>query len=740
MSEFIELEGFNIPIYKGKSDELIPKTNLILTKTTKSNLRKIIPPLLQGHNILLVGDAGVGKNAIIYYINYLRQTPTLRYSFNEDTINEDLVGAYRIHPETKTFEWSDGPLVKALRHGYTFVADEMNLSSPDILKRFYNLFSDHELQIFEGDYSILKTHKNFNFIATQNPVENFEGRKELSREIKKYFTTIYIDSYSQDELVEIISKKEPTLPLKLIENIVLINFKIENLLEKNIIGNNDLERYHFNLRNLSRLAKRLSYKYSTNGNEKNIQAPLKNQNKNINNNNENLTNFYIEEELADIYIRVFRKKEDQNIIINEITKILYENLDSYNCNFSFLNESISSNTFYDKSSNNNIFVNIQEYKIQIGRAELNFLNDENLIPHQNSDSVSNPNPNPNPNSNSNSNTIEENVLNALSNFPITPHSLPYLESIARAIQCGENILLECSPNVEVESYVKFFSELLGRKLRIITLAKGMHTSDIVGGLKPIISEEKNNNKNLENINKLEWVDGPLTAAMRNGEFIFLRGLDAAGPELVEKLNMLLDDQKSILLPPEQGENQNLFLKNESRIFGLKFFRNQRSTPTISRAFRNRFSGFVIDEVKDKESLKEICAFYLNLDDYKNLELENPLLTLINVIVEFHLVIIEMSKHRHIGREKIKEYEFGLLNLKTWCDFILLNLNNINNNKIKFSKIEISNILNFTVSLAYINEIADQDERNFVLNKLLDLLENENFDNLLESFLKKKSII
>ncbi len=678
MSTHIEIEGYKVQFYKNSkidnnskqaTSSLIPETKLILTPTTRSNLRKIITPLLAGHNLLLVGDAGVGKNALIYYINYLRKMPTLRYSFNEDTMPEDLVGSYRIDSLNHLFVWSDGPLAQALKMGVSFVADEMNLCGPEILKRFYNLFTDQKLQLLEGDASDVLGEHGFNFIATQNPIENFEGRKELPREIRKYFTTIYIDPYTDKELIEILSQIETSLPIELVELLVEINSKIELLIQKNLIGNQDLERYHFNLRNLKKLAQRLAIHNDSWDKKKNRNET-----------------FFLEEELADIYIRSFRKKEDLQLLISEISSLIEEKFIGYKCDFNFLNLHSHEK---EETHSKDIQLQVDRNKkiVQIGRSSLAPLKD-----------------------NFSNQEFESAIVQALENFPLLPHNLQYIESIARAIENRENILLECTPNVEVEGYVEFFSTLLGRPLRTITLSKGMHTSDILGALKPSTSKSTNLS------DAVKWFDGPLTSALRSGEFILLRGLEAAGPELIEKLNMLLDDAKALTLPPEVGEQTNIPLPKETRIFALKFFRKQRSTSTISRAFRNRFTSIVIEEIRDRPSLVGFCKHLLKNED----ALTNAL---VHTLVDFHLAIIELSHKRQIGTEKIQSYEYGLTNLKKCCV-------HIKNIQIKQDALSLKNNMIEAVNLAYLNEIASIEERQKCLKLLIEFFDGLDLENYL----------
>ena len=79
--------------------------------------------------------------------------------------------------------------------------------------------------------------------------------------------------------------------------------------------------------------------------------------------------------------------------------------------------------------------------------------------------------------------------------------------------------------MEAEDYLCFFSSLLGRPLRVITFSRGMHTNDIIGGIKPIVNHEANGN--IKSTQSVKWMDGPLSTALRKEEFILFRGLEAS---------------------------------------------------------------------------------------------------------------------------------------------------------------------------------------------------------------------
>lgn len=674
--ETVKIAGLDVPRYH-EDPGWIPETKLILTPTTRRNLQKILHPLMHGYNLLLVGDAGVGKNALIYYINQLRRHPTVRYSFNEDTLPEDLVGAYRIDPTSHGFVWADGPLAHAMRSGATFVADEMNLAPPEVLKRFYSVFTDRMLQILEGDSTEVQAGPAFNFVATQNPAEGFEGRKNLPREIQKYFATIYVDPYPHDELVEILHGLYPSLQRDAVDGLVKANDGIERLVLERKVGAADLERYHFNIRNLSRLARRVSQS-STDG---------------------------ASAELADIYVRPFRKDDDRRAIHEN----LKESLNDANIHWP---------EAYNEEASDDIVIHVStaERSVRVGRAFIDFQGGE-------TDDIA----------------YRSSVRTAFEDFPPVSAARPVLEAVARAVEMGENVLLECEADVEPEDYVHFFSDLAGKRLAVITLSRGMHTADVLGGLKPSGDDP------MKGGDAVRWVDGPLTAAVRRGDYILLKGLEAAGPELVEKLNMLLDDARALMLPPESGETEPLKLTEDARIFAQKFFRLQRSTPSISRAFRNRFSAIVVEPITGELSLREIVQSRLGLDEEPDAEAGAAAGgKIVGSMVKFHATLREQSAKREIGSGNIQPYQFGLTNLRRWCEHVRAGLSGFGEGGAENPeghRKELQQLILRGAGVAYINEISDPRERDRAAVLLDNLLSGLPIEELLEAFRaasKKKS--
>jgi hypothetical protein len=88
---------------------------------------------------------------------------------------------------------------------------------------------------------------------------------------------------------------------------------------------------------------------------------------------------------------------------------------------------------------------------------------------------------------------------------------------------GENILIEYSNEDDSLFLLDLATQITGNDIEYVNLCKGIHTSDILGALKPIE-------------NQIVWLDGPLSRGIKENKIICITSLEAAGAELIEKLN------------------------------------------------------------------------------------------------------------------------------------------------------------------------------------------------------------
>jgi MoxR-like ATPase len=185
-------------------------------------------------------------------------------------------------------------------------------------------------------------------------------------------------------------------------------------------------------------------------------------------------------------------------------------------------------------------------------------------------------------------------------FPVTLSRSRTLEQMQASLGAGDNLLLEGDDAARILELCHVMAHASGKAVTEIFLSRGMHTSDIIGALRPHGSSVK-------------WVDGPLTAALRRQDTIVLENIDAAGSELVEKLNMLLDHAGRLALPPEAEGESILKKEGECRIIAIKRTRRSRSQQTISRALRNRFFNLHVTVVEEAAEVSELTSLALALE-------------------------------------------------------------------------------------------------------------------------------
>ena len=115
------------------------------------------------------------------------------------------------------FEWSDGPLVKAMKSGQYLLLDEISLAEDAVLERLNSVLepsrllvlaekNDDSPSITDKDDRIIVAHNQFQLFATMNPGGDF-GKRELSPALRSRFTEIWVPSIRERSDFEIILER-----------------------------------------------------------------------------------------------------------------------------------------------------------------------------------------------------------------------------------------------------------------------------------------------------------------------------------------------------------------------------------------------------------------------------------------------------------------------------------------------------------------------------------------------------
>nr|XP_043616411.1 midasin-like [Erigeron canadensis] len=201
-----------------KSNDFVD--NYVLTESVKWQLSNLARALFVGkYPVLLQGPTSSGKTSLVQYLAAITGNEFVRINNHEHTDLQEYLGSY-ITDATGKLVFQEGVLVKAVRHGYWIVLDELNLAPSDVLEALNRLLDDNRELFVPELCETIRAHSNFMLFATQNPPTFYGGRKMLSRAFRNRFVEIHVDEIPQNELITILEKRckiAPTYAKKMID-------------------------------------------------------------------------------------------------------------------------------------------------------------------------------------------------------------------------------------------------------------------------------------------------------------------------------------------------------------------------------------------------------------------------------------------------------------------------------------------------------------------------------------------
>ncbi|XP_029162996.1 midasin-like [Nylanderia fulva] len=156
--------------------------------------------------VLLVGETGGGKTTICQLIAAINNQTMRNVNCHMHTESSDFLGNLRpvrerAEGDQRLFEWVDGSLINAMRHGDLFLADEISLADDSVLERLNSLLEpERSLLLTERgiesscgeENAVIVADEKFVFIGTMNPGGDY-GKKELSPALRNRFTEVWCE-------------------------------------------------------------------------------------------------------------------------------------------------------------------------------------------------------------------------------------------------------------------------------------------------------------------------------------------------------------------------------------------------------------------------------------------------------------------------------------------------------------------------------------------------------------------
>ncbi|CUM68425.1 uncharacterized protein PRCAT00006148001 [Priceomyces carsonii] len=589
--------------------ELIPQDHYIITPFVEKNLLNLVRAIAgRRFPVLIQGPTSAGKTSMINYLANITGHKFVRINNHEHTDLQEYLGTY-ISDSTGKLVFKEGILVRALREGHWIVLDELNLAPTDVLEALNRLLDDNRELFIPETQEVVHPHPDFMLFATQNPPGIYGGRKILSRAFRNRFLELHFDDIPQDELEIILRERckiAPSYAKKIVE--VYHELSVQRQSTRLFEQRNSFAT----LRDLFRWAFREAIGYE-----------------------ELAANGYM------LLAERVRKVNEKGIVKDIIEKVMRVKLDM--------------EAYYEKLEDKSLF------------------NESSII-----------------------------WTRAMRRLAVL---------VSTSIKYNEPILLVGETGCGKTTVCQVLAKRLGKDLSVVNAHQNTETSDILGAQRPVRNRYEVQGRLLNNLIKVlsdegielplnevrldelikrydslekiseadqslrdeidfdrkrcsalfEWNDGPLTQAMKKGNFFLLDEISLADDSVLERFNSVLEPERSLLLA-EKGLDDSFIVANK----GFEFFATMNpggdyGKKELSAALRNRFTEIWVPSMDDFDDVRQIVSSKLDSD--------SP--SLCDSIVSFS----EWFGNR-FGGGKADSGVISLRDILAWIDFINIMLNHM----------------------------------------------------------------
>jgi MoxR-like ATPase len=204
----------------GPGGPYVPDTVIEEVQQNLADLEWILKDIILQENILLIGEAGVGKNKLESYLAHLLRYNLLVIGMSGETRVSDLL-TYRSFGEEEEGKTGDTATLglRALTdpdHGWMIVLDEANKAHPGVLVSFNDLLQDRVVRLPGGTGAPVRATICVNINPNRPPYEV----NDFSFEFMDRFSIHTILHLPADQAVEVLKKKYPDADEDFIKDVV----------------------------------------------------------------------------------------------------------------------------------------------------------------------------------------------------------------------------------------------------------------------------------------------------------------------------------------------------------------------------------------------------------------------------------------------------------------------------------------------------------------------------------------
>ncbi|KAJ3134538.1 AAA ATPase midasin [Physocladia obscura] len=526
----------------------------------------------------------------------------------------------------RMFEWSDGPLVNAMRKGEAFLLDEISLADDSVLERLNSVLESERLLVLaergavniEGKDSLdpnyshieeIRGHTNFSFMATMNPGGDY-GKKELSPALRNRFTELWVPSIGD--------KKDLTM---------IINQRLESLKADSILAESiSILLLDF----LDWFAGKLGMVRTSIVSLRDIMAWVSFVTTMVKQNNDS--------GMSNLLLLC-------KSIFHGGCMVLLDGIGVNPLFGSMLGSAVASG--FRKECSKKLAEDIfQQFMSETDVSKENFLIQIGFY----LDKI---------------NIIRENNVFGIPPFLVecgpaaksddrfalqAPTTSINALRVLRALRLSKPVLLEGSPGVGKSSLISSLAITCGYPLCRINLSEQTDLMDLFGSDLPVEGGKGG---------EFAWRDGPFLSAMKNGQWILLDELNLATQQVLEGLNACLDHRATVYIPEL---NRSFECHKNFRVFAAQNPQNQGGgRKGLPKSFVNRFTQVYIEGLTGDD-----MAFII-----KNLNPEiDP--TVIKKMIDFNQAMHQETMVRHSFGIRGSPWEFNLRDILRWIELLRSN--------------------------------------------------------------------
>jgi midasin len=268
---------------------------------------------------------------------------------------------------------------------------------------------------------------------------------------------------------------------------------------------------------------------------------------------------------------------------------------------------------------------------------------------------------------------------------------------------NEPFLLVGETGLGKTTICQILSTINDKYLHIVNCHMHSEASDFIGSIRPVRSSENDLDNQQHRRQIFKWQDGPLISAMKEGQDFLIDEISLADDSVLERLNSVLEDERTILLAEDVNSNsaESIICNENFRIFGTMNPSGDFGKKELSAALRNRFTEIwcPCPSIESSGEFEKICEQTLTTTPVKDVCIET--------ICQFSKWLCKQTFFT--GRALI-----SIRDLVRWIEFINKMVNDYEMNPI-YAMIHGSCLL-------FIDSFSDESLRQQCMTSIIEIIE------------------